>query len=111
MSEITVLHTEETAAKKAAARADHVELKAGDLDPALNKIIKDLVLSTETFIVYVATDFSIQWRTSDDHKEPKHCGRVLNRVAALEVRSQFITDVATLSSIRRQIAEGLARCL
>ncbi|SOE97685.1 hypothetical protein SAMN05414139_10835 [Burkholderia sp. D7] len=90
---------------------DHLTLKAGDLDPDLNKTIEDLTLCTDDFIVYVATDLSVQWRTNDNHVTPKHCGDVLNRVSSLEIRSQFVHDRATLLSIRRQIAEGLARCL
>ena len=39
---------------------NHVDLKAGDMDPELNKIVKDLVLRTDYFIVYIATDRSIQ---------------------------------------------------
>jgi hypothetical protein len=88
-----------------------MDLTEGETDPALNKTIKALVLSTSVFIVFVATDLSIQWRTTEKHVAPEHLGDVLNKVAMLEVRSQFISDPVALCNIRRQIAEGLARCL
>ena len=41
---------------------DLFELKDGGHDSALNKDIKEVVLVSDTFIVYIATDLSIQWR-------------------------------------------------
>lgn len=109
---ILVLPEDHAASPVAVANAlGHTDLKAGDTDPELNKVIQDLVLSTDFFIVYVATDLSIQWRTTDEHQQADHCGEVLNRVATLEVQSHFISDRTTLNNIRRHIAEGLARCL
>lgn len=89
----------------------HFHLKNGDYHAELNKTIQDLVLNSETYLVYVATDNSIQWSTTDEHKAADHFGEVLSRVAILEARSEFIEDQNTLRSVRRQIAEGLARCL
>jgi hypothetical protein len=89
---------------------EHYALKKGDLDPQLNKIIEEVVLNTNEFIVYVADDCSVQWRTTDDHTPSDHCGEVLNQVSLLEAQSKFITDKHILCSIRCQIAEGLARC-
>lgn len=86
-------------------------LKAGDLDPELNKVIKEIVLSSEIFIVYLADDLSIQWRTDGTHQMIAHAGEVLGRVAILEAQSSFIEDQGILKSIRYQVAEGLARCL
>jgi hypothetical protein len=92
-------------------KSEHYQLKAGDFDPELGKIILDLILNTEEFIVYVAADYSIQWHTTDDHEASEHHGEVLNRVGMMEAQSHFIEDKTTLLSVRRQIAEGLARCL
>lgn len=86
-------------------------LKAGDTDPDLNKVIKEIVLSSEIFIVYLADDLSIQWRTNGAHQMNAHAGEVLGRVAILEAQSSFIEDQGILKSIRYQVAEGLARCL
>lgn len=87
------------------------ELKDGGYDAGLNKHIQEVVLVTDTFIVYLATDSTIQWQTTDEHDWDDRSGEVLNRVALLETRSRFIEDKATLNGIRRQIGEGLARYL
>lgn len=89
----------------------HYHLKAGDVDPELNKTIEEIVLSTKDFIVYVDSEQAVQWRTTDHHKMPEYCGEVLNMVAALEAKSQFISDLKDLRVVRRRIGEGLARCL
>jgi hypothetical protein len=89
---------------------DHRTLKEGDYDPELNKVVNVLVMCDDKFIVYLAEDYSIQWRTTDDHKPPEYCGVILNRVASLEMRSRFIADKEILRGIRYQIAEGLSRC-
>ncbi|AEV25314.1 hypothetical protein Dsui_0908 [Azospira oryzae PS] len=89
----------------------HFHLKNGDHHAELNKTIQDLVLSTDSYFVYVASDHSIQWSTTDEHQAPEYFGEILSRVAILEARSGFIEDPNTLGNIRRQIAEGLARCL
>lgn len=94
-----------------AGAGDHYQLKAGDIDPELNKTIGEIVLSTNHFIVYVDSEQAVQWRTTDHHKMPEYCGEVLNMVAALEAKSQFISNPLALRVVRRRIGEGLARCL
>lgn len=89
----------------------HFHLKNGDYHAELNKTIQDLVLSNEEYLVYVASDYSIQWITTEEHQASDHFGEILSRVAILEARSGFIEDPSALGNIRRQIAEGLARCL
>lgn len=100
-----------TAPSKLLPVGHHFHLKNGDHHAELNKTIQDLVLSSDTYFVYVASDYSIQWTTTDQHNASAHFGEVLSRVAILEARSGFIEDQNTLGSVRRQIAEGLARCL
>ena len=95
---------------KESTPGEHYALKKGDLDPQLNKVIEEIVLNTNEFIVYVADDCSVQWSTTDDHIASDHCGEVLNQVSLLEAQSKFITDKKVLCGIRCQIAEGLARC-
>ncbi|CAB3872101.1 hypothetical protein LMG26686_03020 [Achromobacter mucicolens] len=89
----------------------HYKLKAGDVDQELGKTIKDIVMCSESFIVYIDTDLYIQWHTTDAHDEVDYCGEVLNIVATLEAQSNFITDKDCLYSFRKRIGEGLARCL
>lgn len=106
MNSIAAVEHEPTAT----AKGSHYHLKAGDLDPELNKTIEEVVLCTEDFIVYIDTELAVQWRTADQHEAPEYCGEVLNVVAMLEAQSGFISDPATLRVIRRRIGEGLARC-
>ena len=89
----------------------HYNLKAGDDDPELGKKIREIILSTEQFVVYIDEATTIQWRTTDDHKPSDHCGEVLNLVGTLEAQSAFLDGRPSLFDYRRRIAEGLARCL
>lgn len=105
MSEPTLVSNGNTRVEK-----EHYSLKAGDIDPELNKKIYELVLNADEFVVYIAEDLTVQWRTTDQHQQPQHCGEVLGRAAVLEAQSQFILDRKILAPIRLQIAEAIARC-
>lgn len=87
------------------------DLKAGDHDPELNKTVHDIVMVHDHFVVYLASDLTIQWKTSAQQQWHDKSGEILNRVAILESRSRFIRDRRHLEPIKRQIAEGLVRCL
>lgn len=89
----------------------HYSLKANDTDPELGKKIKEIVLCTETFIVYIDSDNFIQWHTTDDHKDNDSRGEILNLVAKLESQSSFIKDKEAIFQFRKRIAEGLSSCL
>jgi hypothetical protein len=69
------------------------ELKEGDIDKALNKKILEIVLVTNVFVVYLADDYSIQWRTMDEYSEPPHMNDVLSVVSLLEARGGFKHEV------------------
>jgi hypothetical protein len=90
---------------------DHYALKKGVIDHELNKIVEEIILNTDNFVVYIASDYSVQWRTADSHVSSEHQGEILNQVALLEAQTQFITDNDARRIIKCQIAEGLARCL
>lgn len=85
-------------------------IKEGAIDPELGKEVKFLILQTEQFVVYVDANLEIQWY-SKDMPTDKGFGIVLNRVAYLESSARFITDDNSRLSIKRQIAEGIARYL
>ncbi|TKR53433.1 hypothetical protein D7I39_20775 [Allopusillimonas ginsengisoli] len=89
----------------------HYSLKADDVDPELGKTIREIVICSEQFIVYIDKDLCVQWYTTDEHEEPDYCGEVLNLVATLEAQSNFMTDKSMLFDFRKRIGEGLARCL
>ncbi|MDD5058262.1 MAG: hypothetical protein PHQ60_10340 [Sideroxydans sp.] len=90
---------------------DFESLKEGDTDPTSGKEIKFIVLVKKGILVYIDTNLEIQWTHSDDVKTDDDFGLVLNRVSYLESRARFITDKECLLSIKRQIAEGIARYL
>lgn len=87
-----------------------VLLKEGEKDPNLGKMVKFLILQTERFVVYIDSDLEIQWYLSDMQTDDNF-GAVLNRAAYLESSARFITDDKNKLSIKRQIAEGIARYL
>jgi hypothetical protein len=88
-------------------------LKEGDIDPSSGKVIKFIIVVNDDkgFIVYIDTNLEIQWTHSKKLKTDDNFGLVLNRVAHLESRARFIADQDCLLSIKRQIAEGIARYL
>jgi hypothetical protein len=92
-----------------AEKEDLFLLKPGVRDDLLEKTIDEVVMTSDEFIVYLATDLSIQWRMTDEHMWRPEIGSALNTAAKLEARSKFISDAPTLRGVRRQIAEGLAR--
>lgn len=89
---------------------EHCKLKQGDIDPELNKTIRELIYSCEEFLVYLDEDLRVQWRTCDSFEEPPQFHDALNRLAKLEAQSDFMTDERALQSARRQTADALARC-
>lgn len=94
-----------------AVKPAHYALKQGAFDAELNKTVEHIILATEGFVVYIATDLSVQWHTTDAHASPTYRGEVLSRATILEANSAFIEDKETLCGIRRLIAEAIAQCL
>lgn len=92
-------------------KTDFESLKEGDTDPTSGKVIKFIILVKKDIVVYIDTNLEIQWHHSDELKTDVDFGLVLNRVAYLESRARFIADKECLLSIKRQIAEGIARYL
>lgn len=91
---------------------DLTKLVEGDIEPTLNKEIKELVVVTPQYMVYLDANLEIQWTIPNDvFNPPKHFGHVLNRVGILEAKSHFVTNGKQLSKIKRNIAEGIVRAL
>ncbi len=65
------------------------ELRAGQRDPYLNKTIRVLIIQEADYIVYLDDDLNVQWNVSNSLTTPE-LGKVLNQVAILETRSDFI---------------------
>lgn len=105
-----------TAKPGTAVEVDHwstslYELKSGDYDHALKKKIFEVVYVAEKCIIYLAEDYSIQWRMQAGCVQPNDFNSILGIVNLLEARSRFIENKDILASVRKQIAEGLARCV
>ena len=74
------------------ARPSFYDLKEGDLDPELNKVVGTIILVTYKFIVYLDSDLDVQWHFVDDYEPPEYFGDVSGDATILETRSSFIKD-------------------
>lgn len=90
---------------------DFTHLKAGDRDPWMDVIIKEILFKNEDSLVYVDEDYTLQWYWSD--LQPQSAS-IFKRAAELEARSQFLrlrkTELDLLSALRL-IGEGVAELL
>lgn len=84
-----------------------VFLKIGEFDPVLGNKVHTLISQSQYFCIYLDEDLSTQWFGHIEITE-KH-SRVLNQVAILETKSEFIEDIKSLYSVRRKIGDALAR--
>jgi hypothetical protein len=86
-------------------------LKEGDVDPALGKTIKILILQDAHFIVYLDEDLFVEWCVSSDYGEwPREAGVTMNRVSYLETLAEPLAADARLR-IQRLLGESVARIL
>ena len=96
----------------------------GEVYDGIGRTVQELIMKTDTFIVFLDEYGGIQWGFSCVNSSTDHYNAVSNRVAELETRSRFLrvkgklptgVDVAThqhaLFSARRLIAEAIARVL
>jgi hypothetical protein len=68
---------------------DFWTLRAGQNDPYLNKFIRVIIIQDTNYIVYLDNDLNVQWNVNNDLITPK-LGKILNQVAILEAKSDFI---------------------
>lgn len=89
-------------------------LKAGEVDPELNKKIRRVIIQHDDFLVYLDEDLEAQWHVADTRDTP-HFGKVLNAVADVALRSEFLrnekNEVATFERIRLLTCEAIARVI
>lgn len=81
----------------------------GEVEPIFNKKVETLIMEMDEFFVYIDVNLDIQWQCEVAIDE-KVFGTVLNKVALLDESARFIEDRAVKLGVKRQIAEGLARC-
>jgi hypothetical protein len=101
-----------------------MEFNEGDLYDGIGRKVVELIMKTDSFIVFLDEFGSIQWGYSHIKVTSNNYNVVVNRVADLETRSRFLwldksaaagTDIQThqhaLFSARRLLAEAVARIL
>jgi len=86
-------------------------LKYGDTDPNLGKKIKELILSTDTFIVYLDEDDVIQWSTSGKTGFGDQFGSIQNQISFWESISNRMFSKQESCDYKCLLAEGYARML
>src|SRR5260221_5205417 len=85
------------------------DFKAGDTDPLVGVTIREVLIKTDGFIVYIDQDFSLHshWNLVVD---PNCFAPIFNRVGELQAKSEFLRQTSRkrdLVSARRPIGEGL----
>lgn len=88
-----------------------IDLIAGDVDPICGTKIKELVMKSNDFIVYLSEKDEIYWATESYGTFPDDFGVVVNRVRELETINGKIFKGKELNSFNYLVAEGLARLL
>lgn len=89
--------------------ASFQDFKAGDTDPLVGLKIKEVLAKTESFIVYIAKDFSLHshWNAVPDANS---AAPILNRAGELQAKSEFLRQTfvkRNLLNARRLIGQGL----
>jgi hypothetical protein len=96
-----------------AAADDFRHLKDGDTDPALNKLIKTLILKGHNFIVYLDEQQCVQWVTHPEYYGDfaPDFGNVVNRAGYLEEIARELLSPRQRMGFQRMVAESVARLL
>jgi hypothetical protein len=97
-----------------ATEGSFLDLNAGQIDPNLKKLIKEVVLKTRTFIVYLDDEFNVQWVT--DMAEDEYAsdfGAVTSRECYLEEigKGEQLLLPNQRCSFQRLLAQSIARVL
>jgi hypothetical protein len=91
---------------------DFETLKVNERDPDLNKVVKKIVIQHHDFIVYLDEELDTQWHVQDEVGDLVRFGKVLNAVASVELRSDFLRDdERTFTRIRLLAGEAIARAI
>jgi hypothetical protein len=88
-----------------------IDLIPGDTDFICGVKIQELVLKTDTFIVYLNDHHEIYWSTHVYGTFPDDFGEVMNRVRELESINEKLFKGKDLNSFNYLVAEGVARLL
>ena len=105
-------HSDEPATTKPIAVVDktsYQNLKAGDTDPLVGVVIKEVIIKADTFIVYIDQDLILRWHWNG-LVDANHAAPIFNRAGELQAKSEFLRQTRRqrdLMSARRLIGEGL----
>ncbi len=86
-----------------------LELVAGDIEPICGNKIKELVIKSDTFIVYLDENDGIYWATDGHEENISDYGLVMNRVRELESLNERILKGKELNTYNYLVAEEIAR--
>ncbi|MFM0031864.1 hypothetical protein PQR70_37210 [Paraburkholderia madseniana] len=90
---------------------DYESLRVGEIDPELNKVVTKMVIQHHDFVVYLDEELDTQWHVREVG-DPVRFGKVLNAVADVELRSDFLRDdERTFTRVRLLAGEALARVI
>lgn len=88
------------------------DLKADDKENSLGKTIKDIILSDDTFIVYMDTNDVIQWSATSDHETyGKDFGNIQAQISNWEMLSNKIFSKDEAYGYKCLLAEAYATML
>jgi hypothetical protein len=83
--------------------------KAGDTDPLVDVVIKEILVKTDAYIVYIDRDLVLHWHWNET-VDSNRAAPILNRASELQAKSEFLRQTLRnrdLISARRLIGEGL----
>lgn len=86
------------------------DLKAGDTDPLVGLVIKEVLAHAPEYVVYIAQDLSLHWHWNTT-VDLNSAAPIFNRASELLAKSEFLRHTfgrRNLISARRLIGQGLA---
>jgi hypothetical protein len=90
-------------------KTSYQDFKAGDTDPLVGVIIKEVLIKADTFIVYIDQDHVLRWHWNAV-VDSSRAAPIFNRAGELQAKSEFLRQTPRkrdLISARRLIGEGL----
>jgi hypothetical protein len=104
-------HSDESATERIALvdKTSYQNFKAGDTDPLVGVVIKEVMIKADTFIVYIDQDLILRWHWKE-LVDANHAAPIFNRAGELQAKSEFLRQTRRerdLMSARRLIGEGL----
>ncbi len=86
----------------------------GDYEPSLGKTIKTLIISSNSFIVYLDQDMCVEWSYNEDFEADNFLekfGLIVNKIGLLEELSNGKLEGQQLHAFRRLLGESMGRIL